>query len=189
MKSLKTLWLAGTALLIASPALAHPGHGATSGFSAGFAHPFLGADHLLAMVTVGIWAAHYGDRKSLALPIGFVGGMLFGAATGYLGFGLPGAESLIALSLVVLGAALALSTRLPLTVAAGLTVTAGLVHGHAHAVEASGSAFAYVAGFVIATSLLHAAGGLAGRRFAVLRLAAPLAGGVVAFAGLTMLAG
>ncbi|SON53960.1 HupE / UreJ protein [Hartmannibacter diazotrophicus] len=189
MKSLKTLGLAGAALLIASPALAHPGHGATSGFAAGIVHPFLGTDHLLAMVTVGLWAAHYGTRKGLALPFGFVGGMLAGATTGFFGVGLPGAESVIALSLVLLGAALALKTRLPVMAAAGLTFAAGLFHGHAHAVEASGSALAYVAGFVVATSLLHAAGGLAGWRLAALRLAAPLAGGAVALAGLAMLAG
>jgi hydrogenase/urease accessory protein HupE len=40
--------------LFAGLAEAHTGHG-TSGISEGLAHPF-GADHLLAMVAVGIWS-------------------------------------------------------------------------------------------------------------------------------------
>lgn len=189
MKFLKIAGLSTVAALMASPAFAHPGHDVTAGFSAGFAHPFLGADHLLAMVAVGLWAAQYGGRKGLALPMGFVGGMLAGAVLGFSGTGLPGAESLIALSLVLFGGALALKARLSLLLAGGLTFAAGLFHGHAHAVEADGSALAYVGGFVLATAVLHAAGGLAGWRLAAVRHAVPLAGGAVALAGIAMLAG
>ncbi|MFN6977257.1 MAG: HupE/UreJ family protein, partial [Gemmobacter sp.] len=49
------------ALLLSTPALAHTGHGGTSGLLAGLLHPVLGLDHLLAMVAVGIWSG-------LALP-------------------------------------------------------------------------------------------------------------------------
>lgn len=189
MKLLKIAGLSTVAALMAAPALAHPGHDLTTGFSAGLAHPFLGADHLLAMVAVGLWATQYAGRKGLVLPFGFVGGMLAGAALGFAGTGLPGAESLIALSLVLFGGALALKARLPVVTAAGLTFVAGLFHGHAHAVEADGSALAYVGGFVLATALLHAAGGLAGWRLAGVRHAVPLAGGAVALAGIAMLAG
>src|SRR5688572_26216153 len=40
---------------LAGPALAHTGAGATHGFAEGFGHPFSGADHILAMVCVGLW--------------------------------------------------------------------------------------------------------------------------------------
>ena len=44
-------------LAAASPAvLAHP-EAATRSLVHGFAHPFTGMDHLLAMVLVGVWAA------------------------------------------------------------------------------------------------------------------------------------
>ena len=42
--------------LFAGTAYAHPGHPPT-GFAGGFAHPFLGVDHLFVMIVVGLWAA------------------------------------------------------------------------------------------------------------------------------------
>ena len=38
-------------------AFAHTFGAAGAGFAAGFGHPFLGLDHLAAMVAVGMWAA------------------------------------------------------------------------------------------------------------------------------------
>jgi urease accessory protein len=47
--------------MVVPAAQAHIGsHG--TGFGAGMAHPFIGLDHLLAMVAVGIWAALLGGR-------------------------------------------------------------------------------------------------------------------------------
>ena len=46
-----------TLTLAAVPAYAHPGLHFGVGFLSGFTHPFLGVDHLLAMVMVGLWAA------------------------------------------------------------------------------------------------------------------------------------
>jgi hypothetical protein len=45
-------------------ALAHPGHGETSGLAYGLAHPISGIDHVLAMVAVGLLSAHVGGRAS-----------------------------------------------------------------------------------------------------------------------------
>ena len=42
--------------LVPTAALAHPGLGDAHGFVQGFAHPLGGLDHVLAMVTVGIFA-------------------------------------------------------------------------------------------------------------------------------------
>ena len=75
-------------VLVALPtaALAHPGHGGgelTWDFSAGFAHPFSGWDHLLAMVAVGLWATQLGGRaRWRAMPWMVI---LFGVAVGPLG--------------------------------------------------------------------------------------------------------
>ena len=48
----RTIRLAALLVTVASPVLAHSGHEAS-----GFAHPFTGLDHLLAMIGVGVWAS------------------------------------------------------------------------------------------------------------------------------------
>nr|WP_239670640.1 HupE/UreJ family protein [Vibrio variabilis] len=45
-------------LLMPMFSYAHGGHdisGTASGFFSGFLHPFYGADHMIAMVAVGLW--------------------------------------------------------------------------------------------------------------------------------------
>lgn len=186
----RTILIGGAFVLAAaSPALAHTGHGAVSGFTAGAQHPFLGLDHLLAMVTVGLWAAQYQAPRGWLLPAGFVGGMIAGAAAAFAGAQLPAVESAIALSVIALGAALSLRARVPLVAAGVLTFLAGLFHGHAHGLEATGEALSYIAGFVVATTILHGIGGGLGIALARLRYAAPVIGGLVALAGLSLAAG
>ena len=50
--------LAITLALITNAAVAHPQAGGAHAhdFFSGFAHPFTGLDHLLAMLAVGIWS-------------------------------------------------------------------------------------------------------------------------------------
>ena len=74
-----------------------------SGLADGFWHPMTGFDHLLAMVSVGIWGAELGAPAIWLLPIAFPLIMAFGGALGVVGVPLPGGELLIALSVVVLG--------------------------------------------------------------------------------------
>ncbi|WP_273499967.1 HupE/UreJ family protein, partial [Paracoccus sphaerophysae] len=76
------------AALTPAAALAHPGHG-PGGIAAGLAHPLGGADHLLAMISLGLLAAQRGGRATWALPAGFVGAMLAGGALGAAGVPLP----------------------------------------------------------------------------------------------------
>src|SRR3712207_6167210 len=66
------------ALLLATPAFAHPGAGPHGGFAHGFAHPILGFDHVLAMVSVGLWAGLVGGRAVWAWPAAFVAVMAAG---------------------------------------------------------------------------------------------------------------
>ncbi|MDM8354563.1 HupE/UreJ family protein [Pandoraea communis] len=158
----------GLALLAASGvALAHPGHpghDAASSFAAGFLHPLTGADHLCAMIVVGLWSSLTSKRVWLA-PVAFVA-ML--AAGGLLGmshwFALPGVEPMIAVSLLVLGLMLATRAKLPGWAGAAIVGAFAIFHGFAHGAElpAEASAMHYMAGFLIATGMLHGIGIAAG---------------------------
>lgn len=181
-------------LLSSATALAHPGHEAGAGLASGFAHPLLGADHLLAMLAVGLWAAQLGGRAIVAVPAAFVAAMLAGGALGFTGVALPQVEPLIAASVLALGLLVALRVRL--SAAAGMLLVAGfaVAHGAAHAAEmAPGqSAPAYALGFGLATLLLHAAGvALVRLRPAMIDpvLRARLSGAPIALAGAWLLAG
>ena len=146
--------------LIPTAALAHTGAGSASGFFQGFAHPVGGLDHVLAMVTVGLLAWQLGGRALWLVPAAFVAAMALGGWLGIAGIALPHVELGIALSVVVLGAVVALGIKAPLAVAMGLAGLFAVFHGHAHGAEmphdATGTA--YAAGFLMATALLHLSG-------------------------------
>jgi urease accessory protein len=182
--------LAALPVLAATPALAHLDPGEHGSFAAGFTHPLFGADHLLAMVAVGLWAVALGGRALWALPAAFVGAMTAGFVLALAGVGLPLVEPMILASVLVLGVLTALAARLPLAVAAGIVAMLALFHGHAHGAEMGGaSALAYLAGFAGATAILHLAGVLGGMGLA--RAAGPAmargAGAGVALAGSALL--
>ncbi|WP_127091256.1 HupE/UreJ family protein [Aquabacter cavernae] len=160
MRSLRPVLAAGLFGLLPSVAFAHTGVGDAHGFSHGFFHPLTGIDHVLAMVAVGILAWQSGGRAVWAVPLAFVGLMVAGGALGATGMDLPYVEIGIALSVVVLGAAVAYGVTLPLAAAVGLAGFFALFHGHAHGAEMpeNASGLAYGAGFVIATVMLHLAG-------------------------------
>ncbi|UVK56989.1 HupE/UreJ family protein [Mesorhizobium sp. AR02] len=151
-------------LAAAMPAYAHVGIGMTSSFTAGFMHPLSGLDHMTVMVTVGLWAALKGGRAIWAWPAAFVGVMLGGAALGMAHVPVPFVEPGILASVVALGLLVALAIDLP--VAAGVAIIGlfALFHGHAHGTEVPENAggLEYMAGFTVATALLHATGIAAG---------------------------
>jgi urease accessory protein len=186
------LGLAAIAALVPSLAFAHVGISSLHDLMHGLAHPLTGIDHVLAMLAVGVFAANLGRRAIWAVPLAFTGCMLIGGALGIFGVGLPLVEAGIALSLVVLGISVAMKWDLPVAAAAGLASLFAIFHGHAHGAEmpldASGAA--YVAGFVIATGLLHLAGiglGLASARST--RRIAEFGGASVAVVGVALLGG
>ena len=152
--------------LVSSTAWAHPGHphSVADGFGAGFAHPWLGIDHLLAMVAVGLLSVQRGGRAVWILPASFLGMMMLGGALGWTSGELAWIEGGIASSVVALGAALAIGRKYPLAASAVVIGAFGLLHGLAHGAEMPGLAAPalYAAGFVSATSLLHFAGIAAG---------------------------
>jgi urease accessory protein len=73
---------------------------------------------------------------------------------------MPYLELGIGLSVVMLGAALALALAPPLAVAMALAGLFAIFHGMAHGAEMPGtaSALAYGLGFITATAMLHAIG-------------------------------
>jgi urease accessory protein len=151
------------ALAVAPWASAHPGHEGhdfTWDFSGGLAHPLSGADHLLAMIAVGLWAAQLGGRARWLVPLAFVGVMALGAVLGHAGLTFSGIEQGIAASVLVLGLLIARSVRLPVTVSMVLVGIFALFHGLAHGAEmpATAGGLSYGAGFIAATCLLHLIG-------------------------------
>jgi urease accessory protein len=150
----------GLLLLASSAAYAHTGVGTTSGFAHGFAHPIGGIDHVLAMVAVGLFAAHLGGRALWAVPLSFVTMMVAGGVAGMDGLELPFVEIGIGLSVVVLGAAVAFRLHLPTVAAMALVGLFAIFHGHAHGAEMpeTASGFEYALGFVLATAGLHGCG-------------------------------
>ncbi|HEY4408185.1 MAG TPA: HupE/UreJ family protein [Xanthobacteraceae bacterium] len=152
--------LLGLLLLWPTGALAHILGDQAGGFISGFAHPISGLDHILAMVSVGLWGAQLGPPAIWLLPVTFPMVMAFGGMLGLLGVPLPGTEIGIALSAIGLGAVVAIEARPPLWVAAGLVGFFAIFHGHAHGTELppDESGVLYSMGFVVATGLLHLAG-------------------------------
>lgn len=173
-------------MTIAGPAFAHDGHG--GGLAGGLAHPFTGADHLLAMVAIGVFAALRGGRARWAWPASFVAAAAAGFVAGRHGLPLPLAEPMVLASVLMLG--LLVAAAAPVSLGAGIALVAlfGLFHGQAHASGTGAQAVAgFAAGFLIASAGLHAAGlGLhrvAGKTLSRLAGAATILGGLaLAFA-------
>ena len=147
-------------LAAAMPAYAHVGTGSTSSFAAGFAHPVSGLDHMTVMVAVGLWAALKGGKAIWAWPLAFVGVMLVGAALGMLNVPVPFVEPGILASVVTLGLLVALAIDLPVSAGVAIIGLFALFHGHAHGTEVPENAggLDYMAGFAVATALLHGIG-------------------------------
>jgi urease accessory protein len=177
-------------------ALAHTGHGDTSGLMRGFTHPITGIDHVLAMVAVGVLAAQLGGRALWLVPLGFVGVMAVAGVLGMAGIQLPFSEVGIALSVIVLGLVVAFRLSLPELAAMALVGLFAVFHGHVHGAEmpAVASGVSYAVGFVGATAMLHAVGVGVGllvgwERGTLSRRLVQAGGGAMALFGLVVLAG
>ena len=175
MMRLATLaFLALVSPALVSPTLAHTDVDThVHGLAAGLWHPISGLDHLLAMTAVGAWAGLAGGAARWAWPLSFVAAMGVAASAASFGYALPWTEAGVALSLAVLGGAIAWGVRAPVAVGAALCAALAIAHGQAHGAEmpqdAAGLAFGL--GFMACTALLHAFGvGVA----ALLVRAAPL---------------
>jgi urease accessory protein len=157
-----------------------------AGFITGLAHPFMGLDHLLAMIAVGIWAAQTGGSAVWRLPLSFIVMMAFAALISASGFSLPALEPLIAGSVVLLGLMVVFSIRLQINLSMLLVGLFAVFHGYAHGLEMpqASSAILYGSGFVLATSLLHLIGIGLGKVAYRKHVLSRLSGSIIAIAGL-----
>ena len=193
---MKKLALSAGLTLLAAPAMAHTGHGETSGLIAGLSHPVFGLDHLLAMLAVGLWSGFVLPGRFWLGAATFMAAMALGAGLSWSGIGIPMVEMWITASVAVFGLLTLLARQGQSRELTGASLAAialfAMCHGHAHATEASGNAAAYLAGFLLATGALHLAGiGLA-RAIAGGRAARVLQTGLgagITGAGLWMMAG
>jgi urease accessory protein len=180
----RILGLSALFLAFAGPAFAHPGHAGS-----GFLHPLTGADHILAMVAVGMWAAFLATRRPAAafwVPAAFMLMMAFGAAAGFAGIKLPFSEAGILASVFMIGGLVVAAVRLPIATAMLLVGWFAALHGYSHAAEApAGDPGSYILGFLAATALLHAVG--LGLGWVAQRMAGNL--GMRALGGLVMVGG
>jgi urease accessory protein len=160
----RAAWRPALLTLAASlwPALAwaHTEQGRADGLLAGLSHPVSGLDHVLAMVSVGLWGAQLGPPAVWLLPVTFPMVMACGGMLALVGVPLPGVEVGVALSGVLLGLAVLTEWRPRLLAAAVIVGFFAIFHGHAHGSELPPGAngLLYSIGFVTATGTLHAVG-------------------------------
>lgn len=151
------------ATLIATPALAHhplggmPMETFVHGVLSGIGHPILGFDHLFFVVIVGVTAMLTGRKYSA--PLAYIVTMLLGCLMMSLGVGLPLKETVIALSLLVVGY-IVLSGRGAAFVPAMIAFAAfGLFHGSAFgdsiAAQEGGVGGAVLIGYMIGLGVIQ----------------------------------
>ncbi len=157
-----------------------------AGFIVGLTHPFMGLDHLLAMIAVGIWAAQTGGSAIWRLPLSFIVMMAVAALIGANGYGLPTLEPLITGSVVLLGLMVVFAIRLPVNLSMLLVGLFAVFHGYAHGLEMpqASSAIQYGGGFILATILLHLIGIGLGKITYRKQLLSRLSGSIITLAGL-----
>jgi urease accessory protein len=137
------------------------------GFSSGFQHPLGGLDHLLAMFAVGLLAAQLGGLALWLVPSAFVAMTIAGALISLIGLEVPGIELAIVISIAAIALPVAFAVGMPSWLAMLFVGFFALFHGYAHGAElpAGAGAAPYVAGFALATAIIHAAGASAGLGF------------------------
>jgi len=154
-----------------APALAHHlmgGHTPSTfgeGILSGLGHPVIGLDHLAAVVAVGCLAAMH--RAAYALAVAFVLAMIAGVALHLHGATVPGAEILVAFSVIALGAQMLPRRQMPAAAALVLFAMVGIIHGYALGESIYGAEptplYAYLLGLaVIQSAIALAAAKIAG---------------------------
>lgn len=185
----KSLTLASL-MVLPSLALAHPGHSHEEhGFMSGLLHPIGGADHLLAMIAVGLWAASLSTRlKSAvwAVPASFVALMIVGFIFGLQSGSIPMTEQAIAASVLIIGLAAAWAKQVPVILASAVVAIFAFFHGVAHGAEMGhGTASLFGLGFVISTIALHAIGVAIGMALSSRVMLTRVVGTVIGLIGLS----
>ena len=185
--------------LAAFPAFAHHMMGGRTpstfmeGLLSGLGHPVIGLDHLAFLVAIGVAVGVFG--LNLLLPVAFIVAMALGVLLHVNGAGLPGAELVVAASVLLAGGLLAWGRPLPVAAWGALFAIAGLFHGYSLGESIYGadrSALgAYLLGLVVIQSLLAIGVALLVRHYgARLTSVAPrIAGALILAVGVVVLAG
>ena len=147
-------------LLLSTALYVDASSAAVSAWYNGFSHPLHGADHILAMLAVGIWAAQLRGLAVWQLPLAFVGIMSLGGLAGVSGWVVPGAEMMMALSVLVFAVLVVRKIRCRAKTSLLIVAFFAFFHGYAHGQEipAATSLVSFALGFVAATLLLHGVG-------------------------------
>lgn len=159
MKNNKVLRLAvltgALSLAQTGMALAHAG-----GHHPGWMHPLTGLDHMVAMIAVGAWSAQLGGRAIWLVPTVFVAFMAIGGLIGFELIDLPYTETGVALSVMLLGLAVAFGQQMPVLPAALAIAVFGIAHGYLHGYEmpVENNKILYMFGFLATTAALHIVG-------------------------------
>ena len=161
------------------------------GLLSGLGHPVIGLDHLAFVVAVGVAVGVAG--LNLALPALFIAASVAGVAVHVAGASLPGAEALVATSVLAAGLMLALGRSLQAWLWALLFAVGGLLHGYAFGESIFGAEatplVAYLIGLAVIQAVLATAVAWFTRRGAAGALEPRLAGAAIAGVGLAILAG
>jgi urease accessory protein len=131
---------------------------------AGFLHPLTGGDHLLAAVGVGMLAGAGPRAYALQVPLRFLLAIAAGFGLGLIGHSMAGMESLLSLTVAMVGLMLMSGRAAGVPGLAALAIALGAVHGYAHGTEAGSSAPLLFLGGLVASTLLLQFAGLALRR-------------------------
>jgi urease accessory protein len=183
-------------MVAAEPAQAHHMMGGQTpatfleGLLSGLGHPIIGIDHLAFIIAMGVAVGVAG--LSLAIPFLFIGTAAIGVALHATGTALPMAEPLVALSVLVAGAAIAAAKPLRSWMWFALFAVAGMFHGYAFGESIYGAErtplAAYLLGLVMVQGVLATAIALVARRSHAEALRPRLAGAAIAGAGIAILA-
>ena len=161
------------------------------GFLSGLGHPVIGPDHLAFLLAIGVAVGVGG--LNLVLPLLFVVASAIGVTLHVNGVNLPGAEIVVAVSVLFVGFLIARGRALPVSLWAILFAAAGLFHGYAFGESIFGAErsplHAYLLGLIIVQSALTVGTALFVRRRAdgVSAIAPRLAGAVIVGVGLATL--
>jgi urease accessory protein len=135
------------------------------GVLSGLGHPIVGPDHLAFLVALGVAVGVF--RLSLANPILFLVAMAGGVAVHVAAVALPGAELIVAASVLLAGALLAVDRKIPTAWWTVLFVIAGFFHGYAYGESIFGAEptplAAYLVGLVAVQTALTVGVALASR--------------------------
>jgi len=185
--------------LAAFPAFAHHMMGGRTpstfmeGLLSGLGHPVIGLDHLAFLVAIGVAVGVFG--LNLLLPIAFIVAMALGVLLHVNGAGLPGAELVVAASVLLAGGLLAWGRPLPVAAWGALFAIAGLFHGYSLGESIYGadrSALgAYLLGLVVIQSVLAVGVALLVRHYGgrLTSVAPRIAGALILAVGVVVLAG